>query len=122
MGDIPNDKKYLKAVKDEIETFLLEKLRLNLNKKTAIRPCDMGIEFVGYRIWATHKKLKRNTAIKIKRAVKGIKNKRESGKMTQEAFDRRIASYRGVLKHCNSYGFRQRLNQMFRQNKSLKRG
>lgn len=116
------DKKYLKAVKDEIETFLLEKLRLNLNKKTAIRPCDMGIEFVGYRIWATHKKLKRNTAIKIKRAVKGIKNKRESGKMTQEAFDRRIASYRGVLKHCNSYGFRQRLNRMFRQNKSLKRG
>lgn len=111
------DKKHLKAVKDEIETFLLENLHLNLNKKTAIRPCAMGIEFVGYRVWATHKKLKRNTARKVRRAVKGIKNKRERGEMTQEAFNRRIASYKGILKHCNSYGFRQRLNQMFRKAK-----
>jgi len=109
------DKKYLQAVKDEIETFLNNELRLQLNQKTAIRPCSMGIEFVGYRVWATHRKLKRKTAVKIRHAVKGIKKKWESGIMTQEAFDRRIASYKGLLAHCNSYGLRQRLNKMFRR-------
>lgn len=109
------DKKYLHAVKDEIETFLNDELRLQLNKKTAIRPCSMGIEFVGYRVWATHRKLKRKTALKIRHAVKGIKKKWERGEMTQEAFDRRIASYRGLLAYCNSYGLRQKLNKMFRR-------
>ncbi len=65
-------------------------------EKKAIRPCSMGIEFVGYRVWATHRKLKRKTALKVRHAVKGIKKKWESGAMTQEAFDRRIASYKGV--------------------------
>lgn len=109
------DKKYLQEVKDAIETFLFDNLRLQLNKKTAIRPCSMGIEFVGYRVWATHRKLKRKTALKVRRAVKGIKNKWESGAMTQEAFERRIASYKGLLAHCNSYGLRKNLNKMFRR-------
>lgn len=108
------DKRYLQAVKDEIETFLFDNLHLQLNKKTAIRPCSTGIEFVGYRVWATHRKLKRKTAIKIRHAVKGIKNKQECGAMSQEAFNRRIASYKGLLKYCDSYGFRQKLNKMFR--------
>lgn len=109
------DKKYLTIVKDEIEAFLFDNLRLQLNKKTAIRPCSMGIEFVGYRIWATHKKLKKKTALKIKRAVRHIKEKRDSGRMTAESFDRRIASYKGLLQHCDSYGFRQGLNEMFKK-------
>lgn len=109
------DKKYLTTVKDEIEAFLFDNLRLQLNKKTAIRPCSMGIEFVGYRVWATHKKLKKKTALKIKRAVKHIKEKRDSGAITPESFGRRIASYKGVLQYCNSYGFRQGLNKLFKQ-------
>lgn len=115
------DKKFLQTVKTEIENFLFEELHLNLNKKTAVRPCNMGIEFVGYRVWATHRKLKRGTARKIKRSVKGIKKKWVSGKMTQEAFDRRIASYKGLLKYCNSYGLRKYLNRMFRGLKPTKK-
>ena len=110
-----HDKKYLAAVKDEIESFLWENLRLQLNNKTAIRPCSMGVEFVGFRIWATHRKLKAKTARKIRHAVKGIKEKVERGAMTRESFQRRIASYKGILKYCNSYGFRQGLNRMFRR-------
>lgn len=109
------DKAHLAAIKEEIESFLSEKLHLQLNRKTAIRPCSMGIEFVGYRIWATHRKLKKKTALKIKRAVKHIKEKRDSGAITPESFERRIASYKGVLQHCNSYGFRQGLNELFKQ-------
>lgn len=109
------DKKHLTAVKDAIENFLSNNLRLQLNQKTAIRPCSMGIEFVGYRVWATHRKLKKKTALKIKQSVKRIKEARDTGEITQESFNRRIASYKGVLQHCNSYGFRQGLNKLFKQ-------
>lgn len=37
------------------------------------------------------------------------------GKGTHNAANRRsIASYKGILEHFNSYGFRQSLNQMFK--------
>ena len=109
------DKKHLAAVKDEIETFLCDNLRLQLNKKTAIRPCSMGIEFVGFNVWATHRKLKKKSALKVKRGVKKIKEMRDSGEITPESFSRRIASYKGVLQYCNSYGFRRGLNKLFRR-------
>ena len=64
-----HDKKYLAEVKELLRVFLDENLRLNLNNKTAIRPCSMGIDFVGYRIWATHRRLKKKTAVKIKRNI-----------------------------------------------------
>ena len=109
-----HDKKYLAEVKELLRIFLEDNLRLNLNDKTAIRPCSMGIDFVGYRIWSTHRKLKKKTAVKIKRNMKRhIKNVR-LGKESKECMNRSIASYRGILSHCNSYGLRQSLNQLFK--------
>lgn len=108
-----HDKKYLAQVKEDLRIFLDENLRLNLNKKTAIRPCSMGIDFVGFRIWATHRRLKKKTALKIKRSMKHYVEKVEAGEESREKMERAIASYRGILSHCNSYGMRQSLNRLF---------
>ena len=43
-----HDKKYLEEVKRKIAAFIGEKLNLQLNNKTCIRPTSMGIEFVGF--------------------------------------------------------------------------
>lgn len=64
------DKKYLEKIKNKIADFLGNKLHLQLNKKTCIRPTSMGIEFVGFRIWSTHVKLRKKTAKKLKRRLK----------------------------------------------------
>lgn len=109
------DKRFLAQVKQEIEAFMNDNLRLNLNRKTAIRPCSMGIDFVGFRIWATHRKLKKKTAQKIQSRVKFLSSALKSGEISRETFDRSIASYRGMLKHFNSYGFRQKLNRIYRE-------
>lgn len=67
---LSNDKRELAETKEIIEDFLNNVLHLDLNKKTAIRPCYDGIDFVGYRIWATHRKLKKQTARRmIKRSL-----------------------------------------------------
>lgn len=103
------DKQYLHEVKDEIETFIMDKLRLNLNKKTAIRPISQGIEFVGYRIFPTHRKLKKASAKKMKARLKYVRAAFERGEIDAESLRATEASYIGVLKHFNSHGLRKAL-------------
>ncbi|MCD7891623.1 MAG: reverse transcriptase/maturase family protein [Ruminococcus sp.] len=105
--------KELAELKEIIEAFLNDTLHLDLNKKTAIRPCRDGVEFVGYRIWATHRKLKKQTARRIIRAVKKMCENVSTGNMSKEEFMRRAASFNGMLQHCNSYGLRNKLNAIY---------
>lgn len=111
-----HDKKHLAEIKELLRTFLADELRLDLNNKTAIRPCSMGIDFVGFRIWATHRRLKKKTAVKIKRNLKKQIAKVKAGEERKDRLDRSVASYRGILSHCDSYGLRQSLNTMFKEN------
>jgi RNA-directed DNA polymerase len=104
-----HDKRYLHEAKDKIETFLWEKLKLNLNKKTAIRPISQGIEFVGYRIFPTHRKLKKASAKKMKARLKYVRAAFERGEIDAESLRATEASYMGVLKHFNSHGLRKAL-------------
>ena len=108
-----NDKKELLAIKEDIENFLNDVLHLSLNKKTAIRPVSVGLEFVGYRLWATHKKLKKSSARRIIRSFKKVCEKTRTGEMSREQFGRVTASYKGVLDHCNSHGLKTRLNNIY---------
>lgn len=108
-----DSKEELGRIKAEIEAFLHDILHLDLNSKTAIRPVRVGIDFVGYRIWATHRKLKKQTARRMIRCVKDMCEDLSAGEITKENFDRRTASYKGVLRHCNSYGLRSKLNEIY---------
>lgn len=108
-----HDKKYLEEVKRDIAGFLEEKLHLQLNNKTCIRPTSMGIEFVGFRVWSTHIKLRKKTAKKMEKRLKYLFTAYAAGEVDRETLDRSIASYRGVLKHFESYGLRQKLNKLY---------
>ena len=110
-----DDKRELARLKAIIEDFLNSVLHLDLNKKTAIRPCSLGVEFVGYHIWATHRKLKKQTARRMIRNVKRMCKQMAAGTLSREEFDRTAASYNGVLRHCNSYGLKQKLNDIYFQ-------
>ena len=117
-----NDKRVLHQIKDDIETLLLERLHLNLNSKTAIRPVSLGVDFVGYHIWATHRKLKKSTARRIIRTVKRLSADLGAGIIDHEYFKRRAASYKGILQHCDSYGLRRRLNEIYANNALCEKG
>ena len=107
------DKRFLWEVKDKIEQFLNDNLHLQLNRKTTIRPCSMGIDFVGYRIWATHRLLKKSTARRAKERIGLLAAALETGEITQESFDRSVASYHGLTAHFDSGGFRHELNRIY---------
>jgi hypothetical protein len=109
------DKKYLEKVKQEIAVFLGDHLHLQLNKKTCIRPTAEGIEFVGFRVWSTHRKLRKKTAKKLRKRLKYLFIAYSTGEIDKETLDRSVASYRGILLHFNSYGLKKSLNAMYRR-------
>ncbi len=106
---LSDNKRYLHQVKEEIEIFLKEKLALDLNKKTAIRPISCGIEFVGFRLWPTHRKLKKSGIKKIKKRIKTLQKAYGNGSMTFEKVNASMQSYFGIMKHFNSYNFKTKL-------------
>lgn len=108
-----HDKKELERIKRTIADFLGDKLNLQLNRKTCIRPTSMGIEFVGFRVWSTHRKLRRKTAKKLRKRLQYLFHAYKVGEIDKETLERSIASYRGILKHFNSYGLRRKLNEMY---------
>ena len=59
---------------------------------------DRGIDFVGYRFYHTHVLLRKSIKIRLFRLVK----KYQSGKIDRQELRRRMQSYFGWLKFCNS--------------------
>ncbi len=105
-------KENARAALESMRKFLTEELKLDLNKKTTIRPLGR-IEFVGYMVDAKHRKLRKQTVRRIKVSFKEISRKYFAGEMSKEDFDRRVASYKGQLMHCDSKQLKKRLNEIY---------
>lgn len=119
---LEQDKKHLAAIKEELESFLHERLRLNLNNKTAIRKVKAGIEFVGFRIHSTHRKLKKKSLRKMKSRLLYLSKQYRMGRVTLEKIRSSVMSYFGVMKHFNSYGLQKSIFKLaiFRKDSNYK--
>jgi hypothetical protein len=106
---ISGSKPQLRAYKDQIEAYLNNNLKLYLNDKTTIRPLTLGIEFCGYKVWASHIKLRKSTAMKMRRRLKGLMRQYVSGDVNLDDVRRSLASYNGMLLHCDSYRLRRKI-------------
>ena len=91
-----------------VEDFTAERLKLELNpKKTFIQPISHGIDFCQYHIYPDHIKLKKATALRMKRNLKRIQKLYAEGKIDLERAQRTVTSYMGLLSHCDSYQLRK---------------
>lgn len=100
---LSNDKSQLHEWKRDIEEFLLQQLRLNLNNKTMICPIDKGVEFVGFRIWPTHVNIRKSTSLRMKRRLRVLQRQYANYKVTLEKVSETVNSYKALMKHCDSY-------------------
>lgn len=112
---LSSSKKHLERVKSQIADFLERELHLNLNNKTCIRPVSAGAEFVGFRVWATHVKLRRKTARKMVKRLEYVFAAYRVGEIDREGMERTVASYKGILQHFNSHGMAQKLNEIYKK-------
>lgn len=59
---------HLRQLRGAIETFSRDRLGLRFSK-WSIQPAQRGVNFVGYRIWATHKLLRRDSVTRARRKI-----------------------------------------------------
>ena len=99
------DKEQLRRWLEDIERFLRDELKLELNPKTTILAVKNGIDFVGYKHRATHRKVRPDSVKRIKKTIK----KYESGKITKEQLQKSIASWTGHAGHADSYNLQKKV-------------
>lgn len=101
---LSDSKAQLHEWKAQIEQYMQEKLKLELNpKKCFIEPISRGIDFCQYRVFPDHIKLKKATALRMKRNLKRIQHLYATGEITLERAQKTVSSYMGLLSHCDSY-------------------
>lgn len=105
---LSDDRAQLLEWRRQIEDFMAERLKLELNpKKTFIQPIFHGIDFCQYRIYPNHIRLKKATALRMKRNLKRIQRLYTEGEIDLERAQRTVTSYMGLMSHCDSYQLRK---------------
>ncbi len=98
-----------KIAKQQIEVFCKNNLELELNDKSRYYPYSFGLNFCGYKIWTTHRLLRTNSKIKIKRKISNWNCLWRKKKINLKNTVQCLNSYFGHIEHCNSYKFKQKL-------------
>ena len=110
---IHHDKPHLHAVRKTIEAFLWDALALRTNGKTQVYPVSIGggrpLDFLGYRIWPTHRALRKDSVRRMKRKLRAHHKRKAQGKPTRDNIDAVIASWEGHAKHADTFNLRVRL-------------
>ena len=104
-----NDKKTLFKWKNKISRFLRERLALDLNKKTCIRPISQGVEFVGYRIWHNRVALRKSTTLAIKRRLKGVREAYGKGILSFKQATIIFICYMSMIEHTDSNELKEKI-------------
>ena len=86
---------------------------LDFNQKTGIFPITQGIDFVGYRIWPTHRLLRKRSIKKFKRKLRVFEKKYASGEITYKEIDCCVQSWVGHAKHADTYRLRAKIFKEF---------
>lgn len=106
---VGTDKKRLREVLKCMDEFITNRLALKLNNKTCIRTETQGVDFCGYRVWRTHIKLRKKSAIKMKHRLKYLQKAFARGEINTDRFRNSLMSYLGMLQHCDSYQLKRKL-------------
>lgn len=91
-----HDMGHLHRVRREIEVFSAQKLGLRFSK-WSVAPASRGINFLGYRIWATHKLLRRDSVTRAKRKIRLY---RATGQ--HDRLEKFIAAWTGHASHADT--------------------
>lgn len=107
---IHNDKKYLHNCRHRIELFLLEELKLKTNNKTQVFPIaknnGRALDFLGYRIYHSHRLLRKSSVKRIKSKIKKFHKKYKEGSIEKDEIIRSISSWIAHANHADSAGLR----------------
>lgn len=97
------DKEEAKKLYLVISEFLQDTLKLTLNDKSRYYPNSFGVDFCGYRIWSTHRLIRKRSKNKIKKKINRWNKLYDENKLIKRDFVLSFNSWFGHIKHANSY-------------------
>src|SRR5690606_18401592 len=105
-------KDFLRKTLRKIELFLSKELELKLNNKTQIFRVGAGdegraLDFLGYRIWLTHRKIRKDSSKRMKKKLKRYARLYSQGKISLDTVNQSVRSWVAHAQHANSNATRQ---------------
>lgn len=104
------DKAQLHAWKAAVREFLAERLRLVLHvKKSLVFPVKVGLDFCGFRLYPTHRRLRRSS---VRRFVQRFRRQRaayQAGQLDLETVHTSVRSWIAHAAHGDTWRLRRRL-------------
>ena len=104
---IVESKEKAKDIKLKVEKFLKEKLNLELNDKSRYYPAKFGLNFCGFRIYQTHRLVRKSCKKRISKKVKKWNKLWEENKLDYKKMQQSFNSWLGHIKHANSYNLKK---------------
>lgn len=102
-------KEELHALRKEVDAYFNKELHLKIKPNWQIFPTYVrGVDFVGYRIFLNYTLLRKSTCKKLKAKMVKIAKKVSGGQLMNYSEWCSINSYKGWLKHCDSYRLTQK--------------
>ena len=99
-----SSKEELHKLRKEIALYFKTKLRLTIKGNWQIFPSYVrGVDFVGYRTFLNYTLLRKSSCKNFKAKMVKIRKKTANGQMMNYSEWCSVNSYKGWLKHCDSY-------------------
>jgi RNA-directed DNA polymerase len=109
---VHHDKAHLHETRRAIEDFLHAELGLRTNNKTQVFPVRTGgqaVDFLGYRIWPTHRALRKDSIHRMKRKMRRMARLYHEGRISWDEIDPVIMSWIGHARHADTYNLRSKV-------------
>jgi len=74
-----------------------------------VRRVDEGVDFLGYRIWPTHRRLRRDSVLRFKRRRRHLRDARRAGDTDLAHVRASVASWMGHAQHADTWQLRRTL-------------
>jgi hypothetical protein len=93
-----------------MDAYLQTRLHLRLHpKKQWIFPVSEGVDFLGYRVFPTHRRLRRSNGVRFQRRLRRLQQEYRMGQKTLPEVRQSIASWIGHASHADTYRLRSAL-------------
>lgn len=106
---LADDKGWLHEVKSQMEEYLIS-LRLKLHqRKSQVFPVKEGTDFLGYRVFPTHRRVRRNNVTRFRRRMRRLQKAYANDEVSLSHIKQPIQSWLGHISHADSYGLKRQL-------------
>lgn len=105
-----HSKSHLHELRRHLDGWLLTELGLRLNSKTQVFPIGpKPLDFLGYRMWPTHRKLRKRSIRRLRKTLRKLQKEYAGGRIDLATVQRHLVSWLGHARHAQSHTSRQRV-------------